>query len=126
MKLFLAFILSLIVLDQSNAALSTFSDSRTLTASGTLKFTTTGCSISATTGGSTSGTYTSGTTGSCAAVITMNGSNGLIAPNGWACYASNRTTTANAQPNTASTTTTATITGTTVTGDVISFACTPY
>lgn len=90
------------------------------------KFTTTGCSVSATIGGATAGTYTSGTTGACPVVITMNGATGLSAPNGWACTASDRTTTANGQQNTASTATTATISGTTVTGDVISFHCTGY
>ena len=93
---------------------------------GGTKFTTTGCSVSATSGGATAGTYTSGTTGTCTVVVTMNGATGLTAPNGWACYASDRTTAADTQVNTTSTTTTATISGTTVSGDVVSFGCAGY
>lgn len=93
---------------------------------GKTKFTTTGCSISATAGSGTAGTYTSGVTGSCAAVITINGATGMTAPTGWACSATDRTTPADIQNQTASTPTTATITGTTVSGDVIAFQCQPY
>lgn len=94
--------------------------------SGGTKFTTTGCSVSATTGGANAGTYTSGTTGACAVVITINGATGATAPNGWACYASDRTTPADLITQTASTATTATLSGVTVSGDVISFGCIGY
>lgn len=90
------------------------------------KFTTTGCSVSATTGAATAGTYTSGTSGTCTVVITMAGATGLTAPNGWACYASDRTTVADLITQTASSATTATLSGTTVTGDVVSFGCIGY
>jgi hypothetical protein len=87
-------------------------------------FTAAGCSNSTLVGGPTVGTYTSGTTGACTVTITMG--NAATSTTGWACYASDRTTPANIQSNSASTTTTATITGTTVTGDVISFGCLGY
>lgn len=90
------------------------------------KFTTSGCSVSATSGGATSGTYISGTTGSCAVVITMNGATGLIAPNGWSCYANDETTPADKQQTTSHSSTTATVGGTTVSGDVVSFGCIGY
>lgn len=83
------------------------------------KFTTSGCSVSASVGGATGGTYTSGTTGACTVVITMGGS--VAAPAGWICSASDETTPANLQAQSASSTTTCTITGTTVSGDVVSW-----
>lgn len=93
---------------------------------GATKFTTTGCSISATTGQGTSGTYTSGTTGTCTAVITLNGATGITAPTGWICTAFDRTTPADTQLQTVSSTTGCTIAGTTVSGDVIAFYAVPY
>lgn len=90
------------------------------------KFTASGCSNSATTGGATAGTYTSGTTGTCTVTITMDGATGLTAPNGWACFANDLTTTADTVKQTASTATTATLSGTTVSGDVINFGCIGY
>ena len=92
---------------------------------GGTKATTTGCSISATTGGATSGTFTSGVTGSCPVVITMNGATGVTAPNGWICWANNRTTASNPYGQASSTQTTATFAGTTITGDVIGWGCVP-
>lgn len=94
--------------------------------SGGTKFTMTGCSATTAVGGATAGTYTSGTTGTCAVVITMNGATGLAAPTGWDCHASDRTTVADLQQTTASSTTTATISGATLSGDVISFNCIGY
>lgn len=88
------------------------------------KFTASGCTNSATVGGASAGTYTSGTTGTCTVTITMG--NSLTAPNGWDCSASDRTTAADVQRTSASTTTTATISGTTASGDVISFSCEGY
>jgi hypothetical protein len=96
------------------------------TATGGTKFTISGCTAGTTVGGATAGTYTSGTTGTCTVVITMNGATGLTAPNGWSCAASDLTTPADTQTQSASTTTTATITGTTITGDVIAFHCMGY
>lgn len=93
---------------------------------GATKFTTSGCAISATAGSGTVGTYTSGTSGTCTAVITMNGATGLTAPTGWNCSATDWTTTADTQAQTATSPTTATIAGTTVSGDVVHFACQPY
>lgn len=93
---------------------------------GKTKFTTTGCSISATAGSGAAGTYTSGTTGTCTAVITINGATGMTAPTGWACSATDRTTPADIQSQTATTATTVTIAGTTVSGDVIGFHCEAY
>lgn len=87
-------------------------------------FTITGACTSITpVGGSTAGTYNSGTSGSCATTIAL-----PTAPNGWACFATDLTTAADAflQKQTSSTTASATITGTTVSGDVISFNCTGY
>ena len=92
----------------------------------TTKFTATGCSLSATVGSGNVGRFTSGTTGTCTAVITINGATGLAAPNGWNCWASDRTTPADVIIQTADSTTTATISGTTVSGDIISFGCQPY
>ena len=92
---------------------------------GATKFTTTGCSISATAGSGTSGTYTSGTSGTCTAVITLNGATGMTTQNGWYCSASDWTTPADAQAQTATSATTATIAGTTASGDVIHFGCQP-
>lgn len=116
------------IIDVGNGTATNTSGSLKLASviSAATKFTTSGCSVSATTGGATAGTYTSGTTGTCTVVITMNGATGLTAPNGWACTASDRTTAADVQQNTASSTTTATISGPTLSGDVISFQCLGY
>lgn len=89
---------------------------------GTTTFTATGCTNSTLVGGSTAGSYHSGTTGICTVVITT----GLTAPNGWACFANDLTTTADTIKQTASSATTATLAGTTVTGDVINFGCMAY
>ena len=94
--------------------------------SGGVKFTMSGCAATAPVGGAIAGTFTSGTTGTCTNVITMNGSQGMTAANGWDCSASDRTTPANKISTTASTTTTATLSGTTISGDVISFNCMGY
>lgn len=88
------------------------------------KFTTTGCAVSATTGGSCAGTYTSGTTGTCTVVITINSTQ--PAPNGWACFANDRTTNTDIINNSASTQTTCTLSGPTVSGDVISWSAKGY
>lgn len=87
------------------------------------KFTMTGCSNSATTGGTTSGTFTSGVTGACTPVITL-----PTSPTGWHCHYTDRTTAADANniTETSSTTTSNTATGVTVTGDVIAFSCQSY
>lgn len=90
------------------------------------KFTTSGCSVSATVGGATAGTYTSGTSGTCTVTITMNGATGQTAPNGWACYAQDVTTPADAQTQTTTTATAAVISGTTVSGDIVRFHCLGY
>lgn len=91
--------------------------------SGGTTFTASGCSVSALVGGATAGTFTSGTAGTCTVVITMSG---LVAPNGFSCFASDRTTAADIITQTASTNATATLSGTTVSGDVISFGCIGY
>lgn len=80
------------------------------------KFTASGCSNSTTVGGTQAGTFTSGTTGVCTVTITL-----PTAPNGWTCYASDLTTPANIQSQSASTATSCTVTGTTASGDVVSF-----
>jgi hypothetical protein len=86
------------------------------TASGT-------CSVAGQTGGNTAGALTA--SGAC-----MSGTYILTfanaAPNGWACDASDRTTTADTVKQTASSTTTATFTATTANNDVVSFKCTAY
>lgn len=89
---------------------------------GAATFTATGCTNSTLVGGATAGSYHSGTTGTCTVVITT----GLTAPNGWACFANDLTTTSDTIKQTASSTTTATLAGTTVTGDVINFGCHAY
>lgn len=89
---------------------------------GTTTFTATGCTNSTLVGGATAGSYHSGTTGTCTVVITT----GLTAPNGWACFGNDLTTTADTIKQTATSATTATLAGTTVTGDVINFGCQAY
>lgn len=93
-----------------------------ITSTGT-KFTISGCSAGTTVGGASAGTFVSGTTGACTVVITMRGADGITTPNGWSCFANNRTT-ANFFGQTASSATTATFSGVTVTNDVINFGCT--
>jgi len=95
-------------------------------ASSGTKFTISGCSAGTTVGGATAGSFSSGTTGTCTVTVTMDGATGLTAPNGWSCWASDTTTTADTILMTASTTTTATFSGTTVSGDVIKFGCVGY
>lgn len=91
------------------------------------KFTTNaGCSEVTTVGGATAGKITTvGSTG-CTTIVTMG--NSATAPNGWACYAHDLTTSADYNnPHVSSTATTATIvTGTIVSGDVIEFGCIGY
>ncbi len=87
------------------------------------KFTISGCSTSSTVGGTSAGKFVSGTTGTCTPVITLGGQ---TAPNGWACFMDNRTTSANLIQQTADSTTTATFSGTTVSGDTLSFGCIAY
>jgi hypothetical protein len=82
--------------------------------------------VSATTGGAAAGTYTSGTSGTCTVTITINGATGQSAPTGWACYAQDVTTPADAQTQTTTTATTAVFSGTTVSGDIVRFNCTGY
>lgn len=92
------------------------------------KFTTTGCSVSSTTGGGSSGKFTLGAN-TCSVVITMAGATGITAPNGWSCYANDRTsTTVFAIQQTTDSTTTATLSipATAGTTDVISFGCVAY
>lgn len=89
------------------------------------KVTTTGCSISATSGGATAGTFTLGAN-NCSAVIKINGSPGLTAPNGWLCSAWDQTApTILIGGNSSSTATTATFTIPAAAGatDVIGFLC---
>jgi hypothetical protein len=89
------------------------------------KFTASGCSNSATLGGATAGQFTSGTTGTCTVTITMG--DGDTATTGWACWASDQTTSANLfDQATGGSTTTAVLKGTTVSGDIISFGCMRY
>ena len=95
-----------------------------LPTSGAVTYTASGCSNSAIVGSSIAGSYHSGTTGTCTVTVTMGGS--ATAPNGWACRASDLTTTSDTVVQTATTQTTATLSGTTVSGDVISFSCVPY
>lgn len=85
-----------------------------------------GCSSSTPSGvpGSVNGSYHSGVTGTCTVTITFG--QGYQAPNGWNCKATDLTTPADIQNQTASTVSTAVISGTTVTGDVVSFSCVPY
>lgn len=87
---------------------------------GGTKFTASGCANSATVGGATAGQFTSGTTGACAVTITL-----PTAPNGWTCYATDLTTTANFT-QTASSTTSCGVTGTTTTSDVVHFMAIGY
>lgn len=87
------------------------------------KFTISGCSTSSTVGGTSAGKFVSGTAGTCTPVVTMGGQ---TAPNGWACYMSDRTTPANLISQTADSTTTATFSGTTLLNDVLSFGCIAY
>lgn len=94
----------------------------TIPIAGTTTFTATGCTNSTLVGGATTGSYHSGTTGTCTVVVTT----GLTAPNGWACFANDLTTTADTIKQTASSATTATLAGTTVSGDVINFGCMAY
>ena len=94
----------------------------TLPLAGTVTFTASGCTNSTLVGGATAGSYHSGTTGTCTVVVTT----GLTAPNGWACFASDLTTTADTIKQTATSQTTATLAGTTASGDVINFGCQPY
>lgn len=105
---------------------STGAVSRPASVSTGTPFTITGCSATIGVAGASAGTIVSGTTGVCTVVITINGATGLTAPNGWACFASDRTTTGNLIAQSAATQTTATITGTTVSGDVIGVGCTGY
>lgn len=95
------------------------------TVSGGTKFTTSGCSVSASTGGASAGVFTVGAN-TCSVVVTMNGATGITVPNGWSCFANDRTsTTVFAIQQTASSGTTATfsIPATAGSTDVISFGC---
>lgn len=94
---------------------------------GGTKFTTSGCSVSSTTGGATAGKFTLGAN-SCTVVITMNGATGLVAPNGWACSASDQTSSLIPVETSASNTTTASLNIPVTAGatDVISFSCIGY
>lgn len=77
-------------------------------------------------GGASAGTiHTSGST-SCTTVVTMG--NTATAPNGWACFAHDLTTSADYNnPHVSSSATTATIlSGTIVSGDIIEFGCVGY
>jgi hypothetical protein len=84
-----------------------------------------GCSETTLLGGATAGSFHAVST-SCTVIITLG--NTATAPNGWACYAHDLTTSADYNnPHVSSTTTTATIvTGTIVSGDVIEFGCIGY
>lgn len=93
------------------------------------KFTTNaGCGESAgtTTGGATAGKFTTAGSTSCTSIVTFG--NTATAPNGWACYAHDLTTTGDYNnPRTSSNGTTLTIvTGTIVASDVIEFGCVGY
>lgn len=93
------------------------------------KFTTNGgCGETSgtTTGGGTAGKFTTSGSSSCTSIVTFGDS--ATAPNGWACFAHDLTTSADYNnPRTSSTTTTLTIvTGTIVSGDVIEFGCVGY
>ncbi len=85
-------------------------------------FTASGCSNSTLVGGATAGSFKSGTTGTCTVVITP----GITAPHGWACKASDLTTSADLVTQTATTTSTFTLSGITVSADVVNFSCTGY
>jgi hypothetical protein len=74
-------------------------------------------------GGNTAGTFTMN--GACIAgtvILTF----AYTAPNGWACAATDQTTTGDTVVQTATTTTTSTLTGTMANSDVISFRCTAF
>jgi hypothetical protein len=94
-----------------------------LVASGTLPTLTTGtCSGSSAAGGSLAGTFVAAT---CAAGTYI--LSGLpTAPTGYSCNAEDRTTTADALQQTASSATSATFKATTATSDVIQFNCLAY
>lgn len=92
-------------------------------ASGT-KFTTSGagCTVASTLGGAFAGQFTANTTGTCTTTVTMGG---VTAPNGWSCWARDRTVPATGG-TTASTTTTATIVVATTSGNTVDFGCLGY
>lgn len=83
-----------------------------------------GCSETVLTGGATAGSFKSGVTGTCTLTITTGDTD--VAPNGWACRASDLTTPADTVAQTITTTNTFTFSGTTVSGDTINFACVGY
>lgn len=81
------------------------------------------CAIDTQVGGNTAGTFQAN--GACVAdtvILTF----ALTAPNGWACFTTNRTAVARIMPQTASSTTTATLTGSMTDNDVVQFACSAY
>lgn len=84
------------------------------------KFTLTGCTAGTTVGGATAGQFASGTTGVCTVVLTMNGATGLIAANGWSCFAADITAGHLVDfTQTATSSTTCTISATTTSGDTV-------
>lgn len=96
---------------------------RSVVIGGTAPTATGNCAIDTQVGGNTAGTFQSN--GGCATdtvILTF----GFTAPNGWACFTTNRTDATRAMPQTASSTTTATFTGTMTDNDVVQFACTGY
>jgi hypothetical protein len=91
---------------------------------GSLATNVSGCSLTTALGTSIAGSFKSGTAGTCTVTITP----GTIAPNGWACRATDLTTPADANSvvQTAYTTTTATISGTTASADLVTWSCVPF
>jgi hypothetical protein len=88
--------------------------------SGGTKFVATGCANSATVGGAFAGQFASGTTGTCTVTLTL-----PTAPNGWTCYADDRTT-PGVFNQTGSSTTSCNISGATTSGDTVNFMAMGY
>lgn len=80
------------------------------------------CSASGQVGGNTAGTFVGSLCSNGTYILTF----AIAAPNGWACRAQDRTTTADALNQTASSVSSATLTGTTANNDVVQFSCTGY
>ncbi len=113
-----------------NAQTTTAANYRALKASalysGGTTFTATGLSVGTLVGGATAGKFTLGAGGPGTVVVTMG--NSATAPNGWSCFASDRSTLTALVDQSADSTTTATINfpAGALSGDVVSFGCTGY
>jgi Carbohydrate binding domain len=82
----------------------------------------TGCSLTTPLGGSWAGSFISGVSGTCTVTITP----GITANNGFSCWASDLTTTADNVKQTSYNPTAAVLSGTTVSGDVVTWGCVAF